>query len=203
LRAVRRDGVIVKPDVPLVPIDQSILADAKGFEAPMVASTYTDFGDLKAAYVFAYPRGSDVTVSFRPNSLGFEGPVYVYDYFAHRGQVVNRTHPFTAHIAGSYGYYIVTTIGDSGIGLLGDAGLLVPLGRQRIARVVDHGVLEVEVTFAPDESSLVIQGYSPTPPVVTARKGDAEAPVYETATQLFSVSVSKDSSGTAVIEIIR
>jgi hypothetical protein len=36
LRAVRKDGVIVKPDVPLVPIDQSILADAKGFEAPMV-----------------------------------------------------------------------------------------------------------------------------------------------------------------------
>jgi hypothetical protein len=53
LRAVRGDGVIVKPDVPIVPLDQSFRNDARGLKEPIVASTYTDFGGLRAWYVFA------------------------------------------------------------------------------------------------------------------------------------------------------
>src|SRR5262249_16248846 len=42
--AVRTDGVIVKPDVSIVPLDRSYIADAKQETAPLIASTYTDRG---------------------------------------------------------------------------------------------------------------------------------------------------------------
>jgi len=201
LRAVRRDGVIVKPDVPLVPVDQTIINDAKGLQTPMIASTYTDFGSLKTVYVLAYPRAADVTVSLQPQSVGFDEPVFVYDYFAGKGQVMQPNQNLMARMNRGYAYYVMTQIGRSGIGLLGDAGLFVSMGRQRFARVADEGVLEAEILFASGESPIIIYGYSPSPPVVTAKKGSAGVPVYDAGTQIFRATVSEDSSGTAVIDI--
>jgi Carbohydrate binding module (family 6) len=56
MRVVRPDGIIVKPDAPIVPTDQTYLAEAAGTTPPMVASTYTDHHGLRSAYVFAYAR---------------------------------------------------------------------------------------------------------------------------------------------------
>jgi hypothetical protein len=70
LRAVRADGVIVKPDVALVPTDQAFVEDAQSLKRPMLASAYTDFGNLKALYVVAYAHGRQKTVAFTPASLG-------------------------------------------------------------------------------------------------------------------------------------
>ena len=79
LMAVRADGVIVKPDVPLVPTDASILAGANQRHQPLVSATYTDNG-IRTAYVFACARRGDMgAASFTPASLGLSGTVYVYD----------------------------------------------------------------------------------------------------------------------------
>jgi hypothetical protein len=201
LRAVRSDGVIVKPDVPLIPTDQTVLQDAQDLRAAMVASTYTDFGTMKAAYVVAYPRGLDTTVSFQPSSLGMSGPVYVYDYLADTGQVMDAANQFSDLINGTYAYYVVTPIGPSGIGLLGDAEQLVPLGKQRISRVTDDGVLELAVAFAPGEIRRTIQGYSPEPPAVTAQTGTVGSVSYNAAMQRFRFSVSAGADGTATVDI--
>ncbi|MGH3168473.1 MAG: carbohydrate-binding protein, partial [Trebonia sp.] len=76
MRVVRPDGVIVKPDVPIVPADQTYLAEAASTTTgstttastgstttagtptrpPMIASAYTDHDGLRSAYVFAYAR---------------------------------------------------------------------------------------------------------------------------------------------------
>src|SRR5579872_1810737 len=74
-RSIRKDGVIVKPDASIIPTDRSIQNDSKGLRAPMIASTYTDFGSVKVAYIFTYPRGADLLASFRPQEFGFSGPV--------------------------------------------------------------------------------------------------------------------------------
>ena len=201
LRAVRKDGVIVKPNAPLVPMDQSFINDAQGGQAPMLAATYTDLGDLKAAYVFAYPRGSPLPISFQPKSLGFDGLVYIYNYLAHTGRLMNSAELFIDETLDAYAYYIVTPIGRSGIGLLGDADQLVSLGRQRIHSVIDDGVLEVAVTFAQGESDCVLHGYSPSAPKVTAKAGAAGVPSYDPATRLFRVSLLPGNDGSAVVDI--
>jgi hypothetical protein len=69
LGAARRDGVIVKPDVPLTPIDSSYRSMAHGVNDPQIAATYTDFGGLRAYYIFAYSQGSTAPAKFSPSDF--------------------------------------------------------------------------------------------------------------------------------------
>jgi hypothetical protein len=201
LRVVRGDGVIVKPDVPIVPLDQSFLHDAQGLGSPMVASTYSDLGGMKASYVFAYNRGPDTTTVFTPSSLGLTGSVFVYNYFNGSGTIMDAEGTFSEPMDNGRAYYIVVPVGDSGIGFLGDAGQFVSLGQKRITRVVDNGTLEATIAFAAGESSRTVHGYSPTAPSITAVKGAAGQPAYDPTTQLFSVDVSPETDGFAIIDI--
>ena len=206
LRVVRDDGVIVKPDVPIVPLDESFLNDAQNPGHPMVASTYTDFGAIKVFYIFAYNRGSDTTTTFTPASLGLSGPVYVYNYFDGSGTLMDAGGTFSEPMdngSGSalYAYYIVVPIGPSGIGFLGDAEQFVSLGRKRIADVADDGTLEATIAFADGESSRTLHGYSPSEPNVRAVKGAVDSATYDPSTQLFTVVVSPGADGSAIIDI--
>jgi len=203
LHAVRKDGAIVKPDAPLIPTDQTVLQDARGMQTPMVAATYTDFRSMRAVYVFAYPRGWDMTVSFQPSSFGLNGQVYVYNFLTESGQVLDSSDIFSDRIQSGYAYYIVTPIGLSGIGLLGDLSQFVPLGKQRITQVTDDSDLELTVAFAPGESNRIIHGYSRTPPVITAQKGTVSSSSYNPTMQRFRFSVSPSADGTALVEIAR
>ena len=90
LKSVRADSVIVKPDVPLVPLDFNYINDAQGANLPLVSSTYTDHGGLRNYYVFAYARTpANPNASFTPAQLGLSTNAYVYDYFNQTGMVVS------------------------------------------------------------------------------------------------------------------
>ncbi len=52
--AVRADGVIVKPDVPLVPTGQSYLNQITHPRRPIIARTYTEQNGVRTVYVFAF-----------------------------------------------------------------------------------------------------------------------------------------------------
>jgi hypothetical protein len=52
--AVRKDGVIVKPDEPIVPVDSTYIAEANKQKRALVSSTYTDHDGLRTEYVLAY-----------------------------------------------------------------------------------------------------------------------------------------------------
>ena len=54
LRAVRADGVIVKPDASIVPLDRSYIADAQQAPAPLTASTYTDHDGVENRLSFCF-----------------------------------------------------------------------------------------------------------------------------------------------------
>ena len=53
-KAVRTDGVIVKPDVTIMPVDSAYIAEANKEKRALVASTYTDHDGLRTEYVLAY-----------------------------------------------------------------------------------------------------------------------------------------------------
>ncbi|SEG68503.1 Tat (twin-arginine translocation) pathway signal sequence [Actinacidiphila yanglinensis] len=55
-QVARPDGVIVKPDVPIVPTDATYVGEAAGQMPPMVATTRAAHPGLTYAYVFAYAR---------------------------------------------------------------------------------------------------------------------------------------------------
>ena len=134
-QSVRPDGVIVKPDVPLVPTDSTFLAlSANQAAAPMLAYTYTDHGGLRTAYVLAYQRtqGAQGSISFSPGALGVNSPAYVYDYFNRTGAVVEAGGSFTGTVDYDGSYFVVAPIGSSGIAFLGDKDKFVSCGKKRI-----------------------------------------------------------------------
>jgi len=202
LQVARKDGVIVKPDVPIVPTDRSVISNAQGQNQPMVADTFTDFGGTRAVYVFAYPRGEERTFTFKPSEFELSGPVYVYDYFSGNNKVIDSEEEYNGLVTGSYAYFIIVPIGSSGIAFLGDAGQFVSLGKKRVAQMTDNGSkVEATIIFAQGEDSRIIYGYSPFPPAIRMVKGKIGRFVYSPEIRLFYAEIFGDSARIAVVSI--
>jgi hypothetical protein len=207
LKSVRPDGVIVKPDVPLVPVDEAYVNDALGFRQPFVATTYTDHTNSRAAYLFAFGEtATNLSASFTPAGFGISTNAYVYDYFARTGTVVNAgsTFNFTTTMPnGTNGgtYLIVVPIGPSGIGFIGDTNKFVTRGKKRISVFSDTGLVRATVAFAPGETNLTLSGYAPSNPYSLALNGSAGNMTYNPASHWFNLSVAPDNSSTATVAL--
>jgi hypothetical protein len=199
LRAVRKDGVIVKPDVPLTPLDSSFLNDSQSAQAPMIASTYSDFGKLRTWYLFAYPQGSNTNAQFSLSDFGAETPVYLYDYMSDTGRLVHPGDVVNTSVADGFEYLIAAPVGASGIAVMGDTGNFVGMGKKRVTSFTDNGRIEMTVAFAKGELARTIQGYSPGPPMISAEHGSTELFFWDPATQRFRVTLLPGPDGTATI----
>ena len=213
LQAVRADGVIVKPDAPIVPLDSSYIADAINKPAPLTASTCTDHDGIKTAYVFAFNRPGTPTgrVRFSSAEVGLSGPAYVYDYFSRSGHLLKDRAHFTAPLTGdACAFYAVAPVGPSGIAFLGDRNKFVGTGRQRIASLHDEpGKLTVGVVLAPNEPSVILHGYAAIKPKITVISGLDDPVQYDPASHYFRIEVKpaagdapvSDSSGNPVRQL--
>lgn len=202
LKSVRSDGVIVKPDTPIVPIDSTYSAVAGNSTAPMVAATSTGHNGLREAYVFAYSRNNgSQSISFSPSSLGVSGQAYVYNYFTGTGRLVSAGATYTDTVGTNGSYYQVAPVGQSGIAFLGDAGKFVSTGDKRISHLSDNGTVSATVAFATSEHSVTLHGYAPAAPTVTATDGSVGSVSYNSSTHLFSVTVNAGSDHNAVIAL--
>ena len=195
-RVARPDGVIVKPDVPAMPLDQSYIADAKGAESPLLAETYTDHDGFKTAYVFAFNRSKSQTGDFRfvPAEAGFDDAVCVYEYFSGHARRLNPDDAVSGTLGtNAMAYYIVAPFGRSGIAFLGDKGKFVSTGKQRIASLDDEAnQLTMSVLFAPSEKSVVLHGYAEHPVTVAAQSGKAKVSKYNPETGYFEIEANPD-----------
>lgn len=203
LRAARKDGTIVKPDVPATPIDSSFLNDAAAAATPVIASTYSDFDGLRTNYIFAYPQGGSLDARFRLSETGGSGEYYLYDYAADSGVLANATDPLDIPIANSFVYLIAAPVGKSGMAVIGDTGNFVSMGKKRISSIIDNGQVHLTVQFAPGETSRTIEGYSPDAPRASANHGTAGAAQYDPASHRFRVAVSPGSDGAASLLLRR
>ncbi len=212
LRVARTDGVIVKPDSSLTPIDQVYLQDAAGLHRPMVAAAYSDHGGgMKAAYVLAYSRPRPdlaTTAAYTPSELGFDahGRVYVYNDTTHAGAVQPAGQVVTPRIQPyQQAYDIVVPVGPSGIALLGDTGKFASLGAQRIRALSDDGrAVRATISFAAGEGPVTLSGYAAAAPSATAIYGSVRAVRYNARTHLFGVTVVPGPDGaTAKVRIAR
>jgi hypothetical protein len=204
-KSVRRDGVIVKPDFPLVPVDDTYINDALHLNRPFVAMTRSDHDDSRALYVFAYgENAANLSAAFTPASFGISSNAYVYDYFAATGTVVNAGGAFnftTTMPNGTNGgtYFIAVPVGPSGIAFLGDTNKFVTRGRKRIASFSDTGLLRATVAFAAGESNVTLCGYAPSSPYPLALVGSTNNLTYNAATHFFTLRVSPGNSGAATV----
>jgi hypothetical protein len=201
LNAVRKDGVIVKPDVPATPMDSVFQKDALKIDTPMIATTYSDFGGgMKTYYLFAYVRGANRTVTVDPAAFGMGGDTYFYDWLHDTGQFIGRGSAYTFDLSDDTGFYVLAPVQASGIALLGDKDNFVGLGKKRIPKATDDGQVDVTVTFAAGEKGRTIFGYSPLPVDVTAVAGTYGGLMWDPSTQIFTVNVHP-VKGTARIRV--
>jgi hypothetical protein len=199
-RAIRPDGVIVKPDVPIAPTDSTFVGLSASQVAPVVAFTYTDHAALRTGYVFAYDRvqGAQSPISFSPQSLGVAAPAFVFHYFTRTGLVLEPGQAFTGSVDYNGSYLIVAPVGTSGIAFLGDAGKFVSCGKKRIEQISDDGVLRVSVRFAAGEKRVALRLYSPFQPIAAAEAGSM-GPLIPDKAGTYRVVVSPDASGQAMV----
>jgi hypothetical protein len=201
LRTVRKDGVIVKPDRPLLPVDRSYMAVAAGADIPQVAATYSDFAGLRTYYVLSFSQGANNQTTFVPADFELDSPVYLYDYFRGAGTVVGPADQATQPITGDAVYWIAAPVGPSGMAMLGDLSQFVPMGKKRIPTFVDDGTIKMTVAFANGESDRTITGYAPYRPVVRATRGTIGSIKYSASTQRFQIQVMPGPDGTAAIRL--
>ncbi len=201
LYAVRPDGIIVKPDAPAVPTDESILNDAHNAGEPLVSYTYTDHGPMRALYIFAHPRTEDRTFTFTPEKLGLSGKVYVYNWLSDRGRRINGGEPWMQTIHGDPSYLVAVPIGKSGIAFLGDAGKFVPLGKKRVSELSDDGAINATIDFAATEHSIVVHGWAPSMPMAAAIDGRVGTVTYDADSGRFDVEVFPGNAASARIRI--
>jgi hypothetical protein len=199
-RAVRTDGVIVKPDVALTPLDATFQAFSQSSSAPMVASTYTDHGGLRTAYVLTYSRIANTLsqIAFSPASVGVTGAAYVYDYFQNTGELIQPGAEYSSLVDYSGSYYLVAPVGPSGIAFLGDLAKFVACGKKRIEQVSDDGTLRISVRFAAGEQVVALHFYSASEPNVSAKSGTVGS-LKNHGDDLYRVVVHPDANGVATI----
>jgi hypothetical protein len=193
LRAVRADGVIIKPDTPLVPIDAMYITDAAQSGEPMIACAHTDHGELRTSYVFSYPRTSQrVRASFTLAQVGVSREAYIYDTRTGSARRLAAGQPFTFRLApGATAYFVVVPVARSGIALIGDRDKFVPDGHKRIATLGDEPErLIARVRFATQERSVHLFGYAARAPAVTAGKGTTGMVTFDQVSGRFDVEVS-------------
>jgi hypothetical protein len=202
MAAVRSDGVIIKPDASLLPIDEIYKSDALGEHAPMVAAAVTDFDNLQIHYVFAYPRrtsDSQVTVSL--DELGVSGPAFAYNWVTHEGRLIPPGGSLTMEFNNGWAFQVLSPVSRDGLALLGDREKITTMGKARFASVKDDGSLSATIQFASDEKMRFISGYASHRPTITATTGMIETVSFGEQSHIFTAQVLPGSSQQAEIQI--
>ncbi len=186
LKAARSDGVLVKPDAALLPMDSDYINEANHVHRPMLAYTYTKQNNIRTNYVFAFtPKNTSLSqYSFTPSGtdLGMKGKVVIYDPLEGTVKKMNADSTFTGSLSNGsitkemkktgdtrggkyrYTYYMIAPVTPVGIAFLGDEGKITATGRQRISTLKSAPKeLTVGVTFAKGESSIQLHGYYDKP----------------------------------------
>ncbi len=195
-KAIRTDGVIVKPDTSIVPIDRMYLNDALKKESPMIAAAFTDHGKLRTAYVFAFPRNEkQMAIAFKPTELGIDRDAWVCDFTADQGQLVRAggefTSKFTADAANAWAYYIVAPVSPAGIAIIGDQGKFASCGRQRMKELHETAAgMEATIAFAPGENAIKLLGFAERQPIAKV-DGNPATVNFDARTKRFLITVTR------------
>lgn len=203
-RAVRPDGVIVKPDDALTPLDSCFIACAKDLAAPVIAIAHTDHGGLITSYIFAFSESGDGrTESLSMAALGYRGPVYAYDVWQKSGIYLDHEHPLVISFSDRAAYWIVVPVPGSGIGFLGDCGKFVSNGKQRVAELSDNGILSARILLAKGEERIRLHGFSITRPKITARGGTIEHLIHDLRDGFFQFELVAPAGTSPELSIAR
>ena len=168
----------------------------------MVAISESAVGNQRARYVFAYARnGSEEGVTIPLSGLEISGPVFAYDWVTHSGELLPESGSLRMKFTDGWDYQILSPVNPQGLALLGDTEKIVPLGKQRIAAIEDHGTLTVTINFAHGEEMLTISGYASQLPRLKVLQGKLNNTTYDPQTKIFRARVVPGGPGEAILQV--
>ena len=197
LKAIRADGVIIKPDTAVVPVDSAYIAEAQKQTVPLVCTAQTDHRGHKTVYALAVGTSKTPGAPFTlgPADLGTSGPACVYDYFAANAQWLEKNQPYRAHSS----RWLELPHRRTGRGERHRVS-----GRFREVRFDGAAkdfvggrpilLLTIQVLLSTEESSVTLHGYCRQKPAAAIQHGVAEPVVYDASTGHFSVVIHPDQS---------
>ncbi|HEY1686815.1 MAG TPA: hypothetical protein VGG19_18785 [Tepidisphaeraceae bacterium] len=191
-RVARKDGVICKPDEPLIPIDQTFINQAQANSQPIICATHS--GPTQYVFSFQGKEGSgSTTAEFSPSDLGMTGNVFIYDYFAGQGKLSKAGKQFFQPLNDEgWAYDIICPVGASHMALVGDIDIFATCGKQRIASVTQNTKkLEVELCLTAGETEATLAVYAPSKPEVSVDMGQASVD-YDAKTGLAKARIFYD-----------
>jgi len=202
--AARADGVLVKPDRPMVPTDDSWLREARGASGalPLTAWTCTDHANHRTLYGFAFIPGkqfigdADFPWEINPQAFGIKSAAFAYDVIGKRGTSLAAGQSYIGDLKGQYSFVIIAPVGPSGIAFLGDPDKIASTGKQRIPDIRESAeTLQVTVLTAPGEQAVTLHGFSDTAPACQLADGKTLPVQYDAATKHFTVAVPAPAGG--------
>lgn len=218
LRAARADGLLVKPDHGIRPLDRIYLADALADAShptgAMLALAASHQPAARISYLFAYPRPSDqpapastpvtapTSTTFTPTELGYTHPVFVYDWRSASGQLVPASSTANLAFHNGWGYVVVTPILAHGFALIGDPQMIATAGKQRLSATTDaSGALHLQLRFTSGETTQTLLLYSAQPPHTHTLAGHLAQSHYDTTTHLLQLTLDSPTQGNAEITL--
>jgi hypothetical protein len=203
LHALRGDGVIVKPDDTIRPLDRIYLQDARNIAAPMIANSWTSFGASRIAYVFAYARNKEEEeAKVEPAAFGFNGPVYVFDWRAKSGKKIDARETYGIPLQDGWDYQIISPVGASAMALIGDTEQIATAGRNRISQFTNGSRMHISMRVIPGEKQRMLTIYAPVEPHVTVISGKLEKQFYDSKNHLATYTLAAGSADEAVVEVV-
>ena len=220
LRAARADGVLVKPDHGIRPLDRIYLADALAntsnpyaaspgishLGAAMLAVAHSNQPAARISYLFAYPRPAQsptmTSAPFTPADLGYTQAVFVYDWRSGNGQAVAANDSAALAFRDGWGYDVVSPILSSGFALIGDPQMIATAGKQRLTASTDAtGALHLRLRFAAAETAHTLLIYSAQPPHLHTVLGHLAASHYDATSHLLRVTLDTPTDGSAEVAL--
>jgi hypothetical protein len=151
------DGLILKADRPIVPLDRCYQ------ERCGVGFTESDRNGQRWFYVLSLPAAGYLE-SFKIADLGVGGRWVVYDYDTGVAAVVDATSPRQLQRTARHEYFVAAPVLGNDMAVIGDTTKFVTMADKRIASVeVEGNSLRVGV-IASEADNPIISGYAKEPP---------------------------------------
>lgn len=155
------DGLILKPDRPIAPLDRCYI------EHCGVGYTESDRNGQRWFYVLSLPAAGYLD-SFRVSDLGVGGQWAVYNFDTGVASVVDATSPLELQREARHEYFVAAPLLSNGMAVIGDTAKFVTMAEMRIASVeVEGNSLRMGV-MGSEADSPIITGYAEQRPAKVA-----------------------------------
>ena len=158
------DGLILKPDQPIVPLDRSYI------EGGAVGYTQSTISGRSWYYVLSLPSAGYLP-EFAPSDLGVDGKWAVYRYETKTVSIRSADSMIKLEKEAKHEYFVLAPVMTNGMAVIGDVNKFVTMADMRIAFVEPEGnSLRVGVISNQAENP-VVTGYSSARPTSVGSGG--------------------------------